>query len=119
MDWKDVKPGDKVAFIRTGIAVPQAYTVERVTKTQIVLDGCDLRLNRSTGRRVGGSMWSERWTCDPAEIARAELDQERWRVEARLEVAVVQAAQLCKSVEAIRRLEASVEAACAEAREGV
>lgn len=119
MDWMDVKAGDKVARTSRGTGA-RVYTVERLTATQIVLAGTGVRLRRRTGKEVGEHSWSTaRWTCDPDEILRCELEQERWRIEARLEAALVQAARSCKTLEALRRLDVAVEAACAEAREGV
>ena len=52
-ELKDAKPGDVLAadYLFTGW---REYTVERVTKTQIITDG-GARWNRTTGRMVGAA----------------------------------------------------------------
>jgi hypothetical protein len=51
-----LEAGDKVARTETGFEGPQAYiyTVERITPTQIVLEGRGGRYYRSDGSAVGG-----------------------------------------------------------------
>ncbi len=120
MDWMDVKPGDKVARISAGMDVSRTYTVERLTKTQIVLAGTGVRLRRSTGRELGGWTWStHRWSCDPAEVQRVAFEHARRRAASHIDAAVADAIESCESDDALARLVEGVEAACAAAREGV
>ena len=54
---QDLKQGDSV-IVRGSIGVMRSTiaTVERVTKTQLILDS-GLRFRRDGGRRIGGSKW--------------------------------------------------------------
>ena len=53
MELKDLKEGDKViVYNRYGDSIK---TVERVTKTQIVVDGYKYR--RETGYQIAGNTW--------------------------------------------------------------
>ena len=55
-DWlKELKPGDTV--IVCGRSNRQITTIERITKTQIILKRCAEKYNRKSGYLVGRGPW--------------------------------------------------------------
>lgn len=55
-DWlSNLKVGDEIAVWQ--YRYPEIRTIERLTPTQLVLDGGTLKFNRTTGNRVSSDKW--------------------------------------------------------------
>lgn len=119
MDWMDVKAGDLVARYDYRTMKGVVWGVERITKTQIVVSG-GLRLRRRNGGVVGGYAWSVHcWTCDAATIEQVVLANRKESKHRKMAELIFDATSACGSKAALDRLVKRIEAACAEAREGV
>lgn len=57
-EWlKNLEPGDKV--ILESHYSKNIETVERTTKTQIILKGIKIKFRKSSGYQIGGDIWSK------------------------------------------------------------
>jgi len=86
-DWlKDIKPGDLVIVRGTGLVGETVETVERLTKTQIVLKERTTRYRRDSGRQVSSYGWSSTWLCSAThdEVKRIEDDTLKRKLAIRL-----------------------------------
>ena len=79
--YEDLQAGDTVLTLENRDKLPRIRTVERTTKTQIVIDNAT-RFNRKTGRVVGGDTWSTTVLLIPTaeEIHKARLGLEKRRL---------------------------------------
>jgi len=81
--YNDLQPGDTVLI--QGSHGASIRTVERVTKTQIIIDNAT-RFNRNTGREVGGVKWESKFLSipTPKDIEQTKEQEEHARLVAHL-----------------------------------
>jgi hypothetical protein len=72
MKLENVQVGDTLIWNGRHFADSQVVKVDRLTKTQVVID--DYRYRKSDGRRVGASAWDSTWVSMPKE---GEIDKIR------------------------------------------
>jgi len=78
MDWfKKLKEGDEVIFSTR--YENRIATVERFTKTQIVLKETSTRFNRNTGRQIGATNWSLDQISEATPEKKAHVREEQAR----------------------------------------
>ena len=84
-EWlNELSVGDKV--IMSGRYRKSVNVVQRLTKTQIILEGTNCRFRKANGREVGGSSWGAIYLRKgtPAEISKVEDATTRQRIIAKL-----------------------------------
>ena len=81
-DYQSLKVGDQVIVRRSLNFNHDTYaTIERLTKTQIILKNSDKKYKRKTGSLIGGSSWSYHTEyliiADKKEIAKIKSTREK------------------------------------------
>lgn len=72
---KDLQVGDSVLV--TGMSYRRIAKIDKVTKTQIVVD--DARFNKNSGCQCGSNIWNCRKIYVPTEKQIAEIKEENFR----------------------------------------
>lgn len=71
-----IKVGDMVVIAGgNSWTPPSVVKVERLTKTQIVVVGSDIKYRRNNGRAIGGCAWSTTWVREATIEKIAEIGQ--------------------------------------------
>lgn len=72
---KDLQVGDSVLV--TGMSYRRIAKIDKVTKTQIVVDNA--RFNKNSGWQCGSNIWNRRKIYIPTEKQIAEIKEENFR----------------------------------------
>lgn len=80
-EWlRDIEVGDEVVFSGGGpMNKPGVDKVQRLTKTQIILEGSGTRYRRSDGRQIGVHSWHTRYLrpADAEKLKEIKNDQDK------------------------------------------
>ena len=81
-EWlENIKVGDKVIVSGSGFgSLNKIDTVERLTKTQIVLKNTHSKYRRSSGRSVGGDVWSMGFISEATREKILKIQEARYRL---------------------------------------
>jgi len=76
-EWlENIKVGDEVAAHSTGMAGTRLDHVERLTKTQIILQRLG-KYRRSDGRAIGSGGFHSGWLSEPTQEIRDEIEHRK------------------------------------------